>query len=132
MSIRGLSPMSVASMVVVAYVMSAVAAGQTGFRSGQDVTPAYDGWEENADGTFNLVFGYFNRNWDEQLDIPIGPNNNLEPGSPDQGQPTHFFPRRNRYVFRVKVPKDFGKKELVWTLTANGKTNQTVGSLKPE
>jgi hypothetical protein len=106
--------------------------GQTAFRSGQDITPAFDGWEENPDGTFNLVFGYFNRNWDEELDIPVGPENTVEPGGPDQGQPTHFFPRRNRYVFRIKVPKDFGKKEVVWTLTLRGKTNRTVGSLRPE
>jgi hypothetical protein len=106
--------------------------GQTAFRSGQDVTPAFDGWEENADGTFNLVFGYFNRNWDEEVDIPVGPNNNVEPGGPDQGQPTHFYPRRNRYSFRVKVPKDFGKKEVVWTLINKGKTNKTYGTLKAE
>src|SRR5262245_15133188 len=67
--------------------------GQTAYRSGQDITPAFDGWEANPDGTFNLAFGYFNRNWDEELDIPIGPNNNVEPGGPDQGQPTHFYPR---------------------------------------
>jgi hypothetical protein len=108
------------------------AGGQTAFRSGQDITPAFDGWEANPDGTFNLCFGYFNRNWDEELDIPIGPNNNVEPGGPDQGQPTHFFPRRNRYVFRVKVPKDFGNKEIVWTLTHQGKTHRTYGTLKPE
>src|SRR4051812_39660647 len=124
MGIRGRSLMSVAPVAIVVYALSAVAAGQTGFRSGQDITPAFDGWEENSDGTFNLVFGYFNRNWDEELDIPIGPGNSLEPGAPDQGQPTHFFPRRNRYVFRVKVPKDFGNKELTWTLTASGKTNK--------
>jgi len=46
--------------------------------------------------------------------------------------PPTFSPRRNRYVFRVKVPGDFGKKELVWTLVARGKTNRTYASLKPE
>ena len=106
--------------------------GQTAYRTGQDVTPAFDGWEENADGSFNLVFGYFNRNWDEEMDIPVGPNNNVEPGGPDQGQPTHFYPRRNRYSFRVKVPKDFGKKEVVWTLTSNGKTEKAYATLLPE
>src|SRR5881628_160750 len=116
----------------VSFIAVQWAGGQTAFRSGQDITPAFDGWEENPDGTFNLVFGYFNRNWDEELDIPVGPANNVEPGGPDQGQPTHFFPRRNRYVFRVKVPSDFGKKELVWTLTIRGKTNRTYASLKPE
>ena len=70
--------------------------GQTAYRSGQDMTPAFDGWEANPDGTFNLAFGYFNRNWDEEFDIPVGADNNVEPGGPDQGQPTHFYPRRNR------------------------------------
>ncbi len=40
------------------------ATGQVVYLSGQDVVPAYDGWEENPEGTFNLVFGYFSRNWD--------------------------------------------------------------------
>lgn len=99
---------------------------------GRNIAPAYEGWETNPDGTFNLVFGYMNRNWEEQPYIPIGPNNNLEPGGPDQGQPTHFFPRRNQFVFRVKVPKDFGQKELVWTLTVNGKTERAYATLKPD
>lgn len=106
--------------------------GQTAFRSGQDVTPAFDGWEKNPDGTFNLAFGYFNRNWDEELDIPVGPENAVEPGGPDQGQPTHFYPRRNRYVFRIKVPKDFGTREISWTLTIRSKTHRAFGTLKPE
>jgi len=102
------------------------------YMSGQNIAVAYEGWEENTDGSYNLVFGYFNRNWDEELDIPIGPNNNVEPGGPDQGQPTHFLPRRNRFVFRIKVPKDFGKKEIVWTLTSHGKTERAYASLRPE
>jgi hypothetical protein len=99
---------------------------------GESVAPAYEGWEPNTDGTFNLVFGYFNRNWEEHIDIPVGPNNSIEPGGPDQNQPTHFQPRRNWYVFKVKVPKDFGDKELVWTLTMKGKTEKAYATLKPE
>ena len=99
---------------------------------GQDVAPAYEGWEQNPDGTFNLVFGYFNRNWEEELDVPIGPDNDIEPGGPDQGQPTHFLPRRNRFLVRIRVPKDFDKKELVWTLTTHGKTERAYGTLKPD
>jgi hypothetical protein len=102
------------------------------YSTGQNVAPSFEGWEANPDGTFSLVFGYFNRNLDEEIDIPIGPNNSLDPGGPDQGQPTHLFPRRNRYVFRVKVPKDFGARELVWTLTAHGKTEKAYASLKPD
>ena len=119
-------------MAAAALVLRGDVRGQTGFRTGQDVTPAFDGWEANPDGTFNLAFGYFNRNLDEEIDIPIGPNNTVEPGGPDQGQPTHFYPRRNRYVFRIKVPKDFGTKEISWTLTARGKTHRSFATLKPE
>jgi hypothetical protein len=99
---------------------------------GQNVAPAFEGWEENADASFNMVFGYFNRNWEEQPHVPIGPNNTVDPGGPDQGQPTLFFPRRNKFVFRIRVPKDFGNKELVWTLTSNGKTERAYATLKPD
>ena len=76
--------------------------------AGQSVTPALEGWYENPDGTYSLSFGYFNRNTEEELDIPIGPNNRFEPGTPDRGQPTHFLPRRQRGAFTVTVPADFG------------------------
>ena len=100
--------------------------------AGQDVVPVFEGWEQNADGTFNLVFGYFNRNWSEEVDIPIGSENAIEPGGPDHSQPTHFLPRRNRFLFRIRVPNDFGKQELVWTLTTRGKTTRAYGTLKPD
>ena len=105
---------------------------QSAFPRGQTIAPVYEGWEKNADGSFNLVFGYFNRNWEEELDLPIGPDNNLSPDLPDRGQPTHFLPRRNRFVFRVKVPPDFGNKEVVWTLTSHGKTERAYATLKPD
>ena len=72
--------------------------------SGQDVTPAFEGWFKNADGTFELLFGYNNRNLKQELDIPIGPANRIEPFGPDAGQPTHFAARRGWGVFTVKVP----------------------------
>jgi hypothetical protein len=101
-------------------------------QSGQNIAPVYEGWEQNADGSFNLIFGYMNRNWNEWIDVPIGPANTLDPGGPDQGQPTHFLPRRNQFVYRVRVPKDFGTREVVWTLTSNGKTEKAYGTLKPD
>lgn len=107
-------------------------AGQERFSRGQNIAPSFEGWEENSDGSFNMVFGYLNRNYEEKLDIPIGPNNNIEPGGPDRGQPTHFLPRRNRFVFRVTVPKDFRKGEIVWTITAHGKTEKAFATLIPE
>lgn len=109
------------------------AAAQESFSRGQNVSPVYEGWERHADGSFTLVFGYFNRNWEEELDVPVGPANGLAPGDAiDRGQPTHFLPRRNRFVFRIRVPADFGKQELVWTLTTNGRTERAYASLKPD
>jgi hypothetical protein len=100
--------------------------------TGLNIAPVYEGWEQNADGSFNLIFGYFNRNWNEWIDVPAGVANSIEPGGPDQGQPTHFLPRRNQFVFRIRVPRDFGNRELVWTLTSNGKTEKAYGTLKPD
>jgi len=99
--------------------------------SGQSITGAYEGWYANPDGSFNLLVGYFNRNQKETLDIPVGPDNRIEPGGPDQGQPTHFLPRRQWGVFTIIVPKDFGDKKLVWTLTANGQTTSIPMTLNP-
>lgn len=122
------------SMAAAAFLLASQMAGaqQLSYSKGQLVYPAYEGWEKNADGSFNLVFGYMNSNWAEEFDVPIGPGNNIEPGGPDRGQPTHFFPRRNRFVFRVRVPKDFGQNELVWTLTTHGKTQKAYGSLRQD
>ena len=102
------------------------------YKSGQNVVPAYEGWVPNPDGTFSLVFGYFNRNWEEEMFIPVGPDNHIDPGGPDRGQPTYFAPRRGKSVFEIVVPKDFGKKEVVWTLTSRGKTEKAYGALVPE
>lgn len=99
--------------------------------SGQSVSPAYEGWFQNPDGTYNLMFGYYNRNYAEQVDVPIGPDNKFEPGPADRGQPTHFSPRRAWGVFTVTVPKDFGSGKLAWTLTANGETISIPASLDP-
>jgi autonomous glycyl radical cofactor GrcA len=102
------------------------------YSTGQTVSPAYEGWWPNEDGSFTLFFGYMNSNWLEEFDVPIGPDNSLEPGGPDQGQPTHFYPRRNPFLFTIRVPKDFGSKELIWTLTTHGKTERAYASLKTD
>ena len=96
---------------------------------GQTVTPVFEGWYRNADGTFSLSFGYFNRNLEEALEIPIGPDNYMEPGPANQGQPSHFQPRRHWGVFAVNVPADFGYERLVWTLKIRGETFVIPGSL---
>jgi hypothetical protein len=95
---------------------------------GQNVVPVFEGWERMADGSFDMVFGYMNRNYEEEVDVPIGAGNSFEP-EVDHGQPTHFYTRRQQYVFRVRVPKDWGKKELVWTLTVHGRTEKAYGTL---
>lgn len=105
---------------------------QTRFERGQNIVPVFEGWLRDADGGFTFVFGYFNRNWSEELVLPPGSDNNVEPGGPDQGQPTFFAPRRQSWVYRVKVPKDWGQKELVWTLNAHGRPEKAFGSLIPE
>jgi hypothetical protein len=98
--------------------------------SGQGVAPVYEGFDINPDGSYNMWFGYMNRNEEEQIDLPVGENNTFEPGG-DRGQPTHFIPRRHKDVFKVTVPKDFGDKTLVWKLHAHGQPQQVVATLKP-
>jgi hypothetical protein len=99
--------------------------------NGQSITGAFEGWFQNADGTFSLLVGYYNRNQKQTVEVPIGPNNRIEPGGPDQGQPTFFLPGRQWGVFTVALPKDFGEKKLTWTLVVNGKTNVIPISLHP-
>ena len=96
---------------------------------GASITPAYEGWYRNDDGSFSMLIGYYNRNSKEALTIPVGPNNRIEPGDPDQGQPTFFEMGRQWGVFVIKVPKDFGDKVIRWTITANGETQSVPFSL---
>jgi len=101
--------------------------------SGQTATPAFEGWYKNPDGTYSLSFGYYNRNANEVLNIPVGPDNFISPGNQDQGQPTYFYPRRHWGVFAVKVPADFGdKQKVIWTVKMQGKTFAIPGSLWEE
>lgn len=117
---------------------------QTKFASGQNVVPYFEGWIRNADGSFDLVFGYFNRNWEQSLVIPVGPDNRVEIESPagtatptasaaslDRGQPTFFLPRRQGWVYRVRVPATFGKQVMRWTIKSNNRTETAYGELMP-
>ena len=115
---------------------------------GEIVSPAYEGWWQNEDGGYTLFFGYMNSNWEQEFNVPIGPQNyftlteaggldNLElealdPSMADQGQPAHFYPRRNPFLFTVNVPADFGDKEWVWTLTTQGQTKRAYGLLSSD
>ncbi len=100
--------------------------------TGNSITGAFEGWFKNSDGSSSLLLGYFNRNLSEEVDIPIGPNNRIEPGGPDLGQPSHFMPGRAWGMFVVKVPSDFGANKIVWTLTINGQTTLIPASLKTD
>jgi hypothetical protein len=92
---------------------------------GTSITGAFEGWFDSPDGTHNFLVGYFNRNLKQAMDVPVGPNNRIEPGGPDMGQPTHFEPHRRTGVFIVQVPKTFAAdQKLTWTLTVNGETTQ--------
>jgi hypothetical protein len=122
---------SISAVSAVFAVSSYSSFAQVRYATGQNVVPVFEGWERNADGSFNMVFGYMNRNYEEEVDVPVGPHNSLEPGDIDQGQPAHFYARRQQYVFSVRVPKDWGKKDLVWTLTSHGKTEKAYASLMP-
>lgn len=102
------------------------------YNKGQNIQPIFQGWSRNPDGSYEMHLGYLNRNYLEELHVPIGPDNHIEPGGPDQGQPTYFYTRNNRQIFSVTVPADFGNRELIWTLTIRGKTEQAVGWLQPE
>jgi len=131
---RGVAAMAAGAALAVSLVVPV--AGQLPLPalkdSGEGVFPAFEGWYANPDGTYNLLLGYYNRNQKQALDIPVGPNNRVEPGGPDLGQPTYFQPRRGWGVFAIKVPKDFGsEKRYTWTIVANGKTASVpVGLIK--
>ena len=102
------------------------------YSKGRHIEPAFEGWRPNDDGTFSMMFGYMNENWEETPDMPVGENNNFSPGDMDRGQPTHFLPRRNRFTFEVAVPSDWGERELVWTLNVNGVERKAYATLKPD
>ncbi len=141
---RALLLLSAASLFL---AREGAAQSRPSFDFGQDVSPAFEGWEQNEDGSFNIVFGYMNRNWAEHTHIPVGPENYfalVEHGAlndpevsaytesyADQGQPSVFLPRRNRFIFKVRVPASFaeGEEELVWTLVRNGIVERAYGSL---
>jgi hypothetical protein len=90
---------------------------------GASVTGAFEGWFANEDGSRSFLVGYFNRNTQQELDIPVGPNNRIEPGGPDLGQPTHFLPGRQYGMFVVPVPKEFTLQDkYTWTIVANGQS----------
>ena len=144
----GLLVVTVVALGVLAVCQNADAQTRFMHLRGQSIHPAYEGWWPNDDGSLTLWFGYMNSNWEEQFDIPLGPENyfaqtapgalndletdDLVPAMVDQGQPTHFYPRRNPFLFTIVVPADFGDQELVWTLTSHGIKNRVYASLRAD
>jgi len=123
------------ALLVVVFWTTASGVGSTQIQyfQGQNVAPVFEGWERNPDGSINFVFGYMNRNYEEALNIPIGPENSIQPGGPDRGQPTHFYPRRTQKLFKVTVPREWDRNQrLVWTLTAHGRTDTAKAWMQPE
>ena len=121
----------VSLLLVISAISSTLSVAQT-YTSGQHVEPAFEGWRPNPDGTFNMMFGYMNENWEETPDVSVGDENFFAPGDADRGQPTHFLPRRNRFTFEVTVPSDWGDRELVWTLKSNGVERKAYATLKSD
>lgn len=103
--------------------------------TGESVAPMFNGWIRNADDSVTLIFGFANQNREAIIDIPLGPNNKIEPAEYDGGQPTHFpvYQRRGfvgiqeRGAFAVKLPAEDADTEVVWTLTSGGKTWSVPG-----
>lgn len=123
---------SLVALFTILLMICAPSQAQLSYSKGQHIEPAYEGWEQNEDGSYNFIFGYMNNNWQDELDIPVGDENGFSPGPADRGQPTHFLPRRNRFIYKVRVPADWGEKELVWTLTSNGVTKRAYATLRPD
>jgi hypothetical protein len=112
---------------------------------GLRVVPFFDGWYANPDGTSTFSFGYSNLNRQELVEIPLGPDNFIEPKQFDGRQPTSFPPvvpdapagargrgdrrERERGVFTVTVPAGF-KGDVVWTLRNRGQSYSVPGRSK--
>jgi hypothetical protein len=100
---------------------------------GSSITGSFEGWFDNPDGSHVLLIGYLNRNRAREVDVPVGPNNHIDPGGPDQGQPSHFLPGRQTGLFSIVIPKSTPPTQrLTWTITYNGESNSIPFTLKPE
>ncbi len=121
LAVKSLVSLCAVGAIVGGVLLSAQQIPQPRKQFGASITGAFEGWFANADGSRGFLVGYFNRNTQQELDIPIGPNNRIEPGGPDLGQPTHFLPGRQFGMFVVPVPKEFTPQDkYTWTIVANG------------
>jgi len=102
---------------------------------GESVAPFFNGWIKNDDGSITMIFGFANQNREATVDVPLGPNNFIEPEKYDGVQPTHFptYSRggfvgiQERGAFAIRVPAEEADTEVVWTLTSGGQTWSVPG-----
>jgi len=119
--VKGLVSLYAAGVIAGGVLLLAQQVPEPRKQFGASVTGAFEGWFTNEGGSRGFLVGYFNRNTQQELDIPVGPDNRIEPGGPDLGQPTHFLPGRQWGMFVVPVPKDFTPQDkFTWTLFVNG------------
>lgn len=103
--------------------------------TGEPVAPMFNGWIANEDGSTTMIFGFANQNRTDIVDVPLGPNNKLEPAQFQGAQPTHFpvYSRggfvgiQERGAFGVTLPADMAGTEVIWTLTSGGNTYSVPG-----
>jgi hypothetical protein len=123
---------ALSGVAAIGLALMGAAQAQEPAKKPNNITGAFEGWFKNPDGSFSLLLGYFNRDPKQEFDIPVGPDNRIEPGGPDRGQPTHFLTGRQWGMFAVKVPANFGQNKINWTITANGRTSVIPASLLPD
>ena len=82
---------------------------------GASITPAYEGWYANPDGTLQLAHRLLQPEFEGSARHPDRAEQPHRARRPDQGQPTYFEVGRQWGVFVIKVPKDFGTKTITWT-----------------
>ena len=80
---------------------------------GLPVIPFMEGWYANEDGSVTVSFGYHNRNI-EDVTIPLGDNNRIEPAQLDGMQPEIYFSGRHPGVFAVTIPASMGDESVWW------------------
>jgi hypothetical protein len=124
-------------LIILAALLGLTATGaeaqRLSYTKDQPLYPAYEGWREGPNGGYELIFGYHNENWEQEIDAPVGERNHFSPGPADRGQPTHFLPRRNRFTFSVFVPASFSEQdEIVWTLASNGREEKAYGTIRED
>ena len=94
---------------------------------GLPVIPVMEGWVANEDGTASFSMGFLNKN-KVGVDIPLGPNNYIEPAKYDGQQPTYFPPGRGAGSFAITVPADEINQDIWWYLkTGDGEMLKIPG-----